>query len=57
MSRFQYGEQQETYEGLESWLKERRDQYKFNEPEHQAIGDLIYELHESAAEGLFPWQK
>jgi hypothetical protein len=49
-------EGQQVYEGLEMWLKARRDEQR--QPiARQAIDALLDEVREDGAEGWLPWQK
>lgn len=51
-------EGQETYEGLEQWLKTRRDQYvgTTNAAYWNCIDELLGEVRDAGAEGFLPWQ-
>lgn len=52
---------EEIFEGIEKWLKARRDEYAIEHgseaASHYAIDKLLDELREDAAEGWLPWQK
>lgn len=48
---------EEMFEGLEKWLKTRRDDYQKESSAYIAVDDLLDELREAAAEGWFPWQR
>jgi hypothetical protein len=44
-------------EGMERWLKIRRDEYEPNGPTYLALDKLLDEVRETAAQGLLPWQR
>lgn len=48
-------EGQETYEGLEMWLKARRGEQE--DAGWAAIDTLLDEVREAGAEGFLPWQR
>lgn len=48
---------EETAEGIERWLKTRRDEYPKNSIMWRTVDDLLNESRERAAEGWLPWQR
>jgi len=49
---------EEVHEGLEKWLKARRDEAgSANNPAWQTINNLLDEVRDDGAEGWLPWQK
>lgn len=53
-------EGQQTYEGLEMWLKARRDEHAVvggGEVEWRTIDGLLDEVRDAGAEGFLPWQR
>lgn len=53
---------EEVVEGIERWLKARRDEYPRHEhgseaASYYAIDKLLDELRDDAVEGWLPWEK
>lgn len=50
---------EEVFEGLEKWLKTRRDEADSDAlvPPNLPIDTLLNEVRDLAAEGWLPWQK
>jgi hypothetical protein len=60
MTGFEYPGSQNTYEGLERWMKERRDEWtglNYKGREWRAIDTLLDEVREAGVEGYLPWQR
>lgn len=59
MTGFEYDDSRETYESLEKWLKERRDQYigATNPGYFNAVNELLDEVRDAGVEGFLPWQR
>ncbi|HEY6020274.1 MAG TPA: hypothetical protein VIY48_10330 [Candidatus Paceibacterota bacterium] len=51
---------EEVYEGIEQWIKARRDEYTpdaYGADAHYVIDKLLDELRDNGIEGFFPWQR
>jgi hypothetical protein len=53
---------EEVYEGLQRWLKTRRDEYPRNPHggdgyKWDAVDSLLDEVRDEAAQGWMPWQR
>jgi hypothetical protein len=61
MTGFEHPDEEETYNGLEDWLKKRRDEYRGTPmasiAAFDAIDDLLDEVREAGVEGFLPWQR
>lgn len=48
---------EEVADGIEEWLKIRRDEYESYMISYQAIDQLLDELRDKTVEGWLPWQR
>lgn len=56
MTEFEYDFQEDTYNGLEGWLEQRRDEHR-QPSAWQALDELLREVRKAGVEGYLPWQR